>query len=1187
MQFQSPDYNAGYLLQNIADQIQPGRQVVNYNDVAVLKLPIEIDFFWRFGERRQFWEIENVNALFPSPYHPFGLRWHKLSKDRQHVNTERMNWRNHTANMCMFSELSQPVFGVASNMLSSYSSLNATDLTLLPSMPEGLFMVLAFQNPSSTVELLINRNKMLCLGIRINSQHIHCKDIEKYITANRMKSINKLRENIGTLITSSLSSSLLPLNSCVPALLRIAINRGKVSTKTASVSEPDIESKENLVWEMITPNPLLLDDKMAKTLYYPEFRCSLLNTEPYSMEAVQQRNTDTFSTTATHSFEYRQTIASKFLIKEEEEERINNPKPCFHEATSTNSKIRQCGIARQKHKPVLNIESKIASKSIPKLEQEVVRYLLRNNMMEFFSELIVQKRIKFLCKTYELKLDLTFFNNRKHLFELKEVGEEDSEDGEQDFLIILHPNFWDFNDGTESPLLTESVKLLQKTRKSIVTRGRVTENGNQSNDQQTNVVKVDIASEICNTQPAEGEKKSSKTSTISVTSGGNDSLNVTSVTSMVEMEDRKVDTSQFLSESLHQDSEVSELDTSESANTDAKQNNGTYKQNSTGNSKQKENYTSNQEIQSSCKEVGKASHDTAYKTPQNTSQVRVESFSEVDAVCKARVERSCKESVQIETPTKTNTTSASYLNISLKQKSETSTTSGNSMSISTEVISETLNQNGKTNSSKQQTTMVQAPMKLETAQAYQTVDKTSEKLETVETDFAHKKAETSTSTAKQKEGSYQMQAPLTFSKKETSISQKESGNFKQALSSSPEVSTQGVKDCKQTETLKQKKDNTAGTSIGEKSKEKTVQASFEIKKQNTVAEACKQSMDEPSRISIKRQKEEPSHQVQAPFHSKTLDQEKSEVVTLVKSDFPDSCVRQKTLEVCKQTGAISQDTTAGKQGVTTSLPAQPPRPHVDGNVKQKGENLNQEPFTQVKSTYPDTCMRVRMTEDTKDKACRQVQAPSESKAINKEIETVNDTHKQTEGIVQEKDELFQPNIRKQKEEPSHQVRAPFHSKSLDQEKSEAVTLVKANFPDSCVRLRKTDISKGAGASCQSTTAGETGNQGVTASLPAQPPRPHVGGNVKQKSETSLKPGTANHLKEYLVNAISSSGGDVRLSSLRKCYLQYCSEYQRVHNFTYLGKGFLKVYPQTFDLYVNKSDGINYVRLVASKHKTAS
>ena len=1018
VQFQSPDHNAGYLLQNIADQIQPGKQVVHYKDIAVSKLPIESDFFWRFGECRKCWEIDNVNALFPSPYHPFGLRWHKLSKDRQHINTERMNWRNPSANMCMFSELSQPVFGVASNMLSSSSSLNATNLTLLPSMPEGLFMVLAFQNPSSTVELLINRNKMLCLGIRINSQHIHCKDIEKYITANRMKSINKLRENIATLITSSLNSSLLPLNSCIPALLHIAINRGKVSTKTASVSEPDIESKENLVWEMITPNPLLLDDKMAKTLYYPEFRCSLLSTEPYSMEAVQQRNTDTFSSQSTHSFEYRQTIASKFLIMEEEEERINDPKPSFHEA-----KIQWCGSVDE---PVSKSNEIQLSK---KLEQEVVRHLLRNNMMEFFSELKVQRRIAFLCKTYELKLDLTFFNNRKRLFELKEVWEEDSEDGEQDFLINLHPNVRDVDDGAESPFLTESLP------KSVVSRGTNTDSGNQYNEQQIHAVKVDIASEVGNTQPISdnsgGENKTSKSSTDSVPSR-DVSFNVSSV---AETKDSKVDTSQFLSESLHQGSEVGEPNKSsisKSPSADAtsisvRHNNGKQS------TKQKDNYTSESAShnttmkQSSYKEVGTASRDARKtepgKVPQKDSQLGVESFRKADSVCEKKGDKSSKD-VQNET----STISVNQANI-MKQSIETSTASGNSKSeVSKQVDSETQMQKEPS----KQLTIVQAPIKLETAQDYdnnQTTDKP-------EQEFTHKEADTVVDKAMQEEGYHQMQDPsLTISKSKTSttvtsVRQKESGDFKQVLSSSPEVSTQEVKGCKQAETLKQKKDDKAETSINK----------------------------------------------------------------------------------------------------------------------------------------------------SRDKARKQVLAPSE---MSKKQKIVDETCKQPESKSRMKDEPSGI----VKEEPCHKVQAHSHSKSSD--KNEVVTQMQCTDthpgPDS-VKQRTTEACKPMGTNA---TAGETGKQGVTASLPAQPPRPHVGGNVKQKSETSLKPGTANHLKEYLVNAISSSGGDVRLSSLRKCYLQYCSEYQRVHNLTYLSKGFLKVYPQTFDLYINKSDGINYVRLVASKHKTAS
>jgi len=106
-----------------------------------------------------------------------------------------------------------------------------------------------------------------------------------------------------------------------------------------------------------------------------------------------------------------------------------------------------------------------------KLEQEVVRHLQRNNKMEFFSELMVQRRIKFLCKVYKLCFDIDFFCCRPEIFEVIEVEAEegDLQAPEQEFLIVLLPNRWDSDEDVkegEEPLLTKSMQLIQAARKS-------------------------------------------------------------------------------------------------------------------------------------------------------------------------------------------------------------------------------------------------------------------------------------------------------------------------------------------------------------------------------------------------------------------------------------------------------------------------------------------------------------------------------------------------------------------------------------------------------------------------------------------------------------------------------------------------------------------------------------------------
>jgi len=76
-----------------------------------------------------------------------------------------------------------------------------------------------------------------------------------------------------------------------------------------------------------------------------------------------------------------------------------------------------------------------------------------------------------------------------------------------------------------------------------------------------------------------------------------------------------------------------------------------------------------------------------------------------------------------------------------------------------------------------------------------------------------------------------------------------------------------------------------------------------------------------------------------------------------------------------------------------------------------------------------------------------------------------------------------------------------------------------------------------------------------ASVPYQPP----------------EPGSKLHLVEFLRDFLEQNGGEARLGVLRKCafnsYQQKYFEYLRIF---YLGKKFLRSYPQYFDI----SDGID-------------
>ena len=45
-------------------------------DDLVSGLPLEAHFLWQYGERRQLWTVEGVNAEFTKPRNPYAVSWH-------------------------------------------------------------------------------------------------------------------------------------------------------------------------------------------------------------------------------------------------------------------------------------------------------------------------------------------------------------------------------------------------------------------------------------------------------------------------------------------------------------------------------------------------------------------------------------------------------------------------------------------------------------------------------------------------------------------------------------------------------------------------------------------------------------------------------------------------------------------------------------------------------------------------------------------------------------------------------------------------------------------------------------------------------------------------------------------------------------------------------------------------------
>ena len=112
----------------------------------------------------------------------------------------------------------------------------------------------------------------------------------------------------------------------------------------------------------------------------------------------------------------------------------------------------------------------IAEQYLVKLEREVTRHLQRNNKMEFLSELKVQRRIKHLCSSVGINLDVNFFHKWPELFKVREVeeGEEGSDAAVtgKEYLIILDPSKWENVVEDGGPVLPTSAQLLQVAIKS-------------------------------------------------------------------------------------------------------------------------------------------------------------------------------------------------------------------------------------------------------------------------------------------------------------------------------------------------------------------------------------------------------------------------------------------------------------------------------------------------------------------------------------------------------------------------------------------------------------------------------------------------------------------------------------------------------------------------------------------------
>ena len=505
------------------------KDVQDYSTAELSKVAPEVHLFWQFSEVRPVWEVDDVKAYFPHPFHPCALTWHTLDESKQRVITALHNFRNPTGLMCQFAQPSHPYLAVATSpYINPARQMFAPNITVLPPMPQGLMMLLAFQLPTAELELLIDTKEKKVKGLKVNQIELPCENIEQYISVERLARVNKLRVALSAAMSLSLQGRHIPVgDSQIKSVHKhLHMLLGSVSHMTDHVTEPhttEVEAcngdthTQSLVWETITPGKLLdstiIPQGPQNLSYYPEFRCSLLDSQPYSVTPLHDEHP--VPATAT-PVQYKKSIASRLLArhftkppdssesdeeataKDAEKLSVSGRSPSSATAwrkapapysthqdskdkylevgTSRRAKSRKAVVMKEKlealksgtepqkveeerqanakpEKEVSLSELTIVEQGLVKLEQEVVRHLQRNNKMEFLSELRVQRRLKHLCAAAGISLNVEFFHKRPSVFEVREVGEgEEGPDAAvtgEEFLIILDPSRWEDVDEEE------------------------------------------------------------------------------------------------------------------------------------------------------------------------------------------------------------------------------------------------------------------------------------------------------------------------------------------------------------------------------------------------------------------------------------------------------------------------------------------------------------------------------------------------------------------------------------------------------------------------------------------------------------------------------------------------------------------------------------------------------------------
>ena len=328
-----------------AQSFAPKQRKSSTADIS--EIPPEVNFFWRFGEQNDRWEIDEVDAVFPAPSHPCALMWHRFDESKSQVDTVKLNFRNPTGFVCQYDKPSQPYFAVATGaFVSSGGNILAPRLTVLPCMPTSLMTVLAFQHSTSTIQFLVNKRAIM--GIKLNSVEIPCTDVEKYISKDEIGVINQLRKAISNAMALPLNNGYIPLYNPaitrIPRLLQDLLSSCKPKPMASNSQALSIDNRvQGLVWEMVTPGKSL-KNQSTKFSYYTEFRCSLVGSKPYAVKKVyhnQKFPPSILFRNYTQSVSAKLLAKSKNIHKQGREDTLNDLSTTDSELVKVHKKVKR------------------------------------------------------------------------------------------------------------------------------------------------------------------------------------------------------------------------------------------------------------------------------------------------------------------------------------------------------------------------------------------------------------------------------------------------------------------------------------------------------------------------------------------------------------------------------------------------------------------------------------------------------------------------------------------------------------------------------------------------------------------------------------------------------------------------------------------------------------------------------